>query len=210
MAFKVHVITQAAAATHASPSPGLFLLAWGMLASAAGLLNATNFRGFTDNAVRRAAASLAGLQKLPPWKWQRPPDLAQQVKLARLIGIAFAILGPIVTVAALISISHSGIGGSGLGALHGTVRYLFIAVAVAGVGWSWLSRRGLFRAASRHAGWRLVVAVLSSLAALTFGIGIAMGQMTIAIVAWVIGGLSVAMLMMEDNQGASAPGNVRE
>jgi hypothetical protein len=136
------VITQAASATHASQSPGLFMLAWGLFASAAGVLIVTNFRGFADNFARRAADSSVGLRKLPSRKWQRPPDPAEQVKLARLVAIPFAIIGPIVTVAGIISISHGAIGGSGPGALPDPFRYLFIAFAVAAVGWSWLSRRG--------------------------------------------------------------------
>src|SRR5260370_27908995 len=151
------------------------MLAWALFASAAGLLIVTNFRGFADNFARRAQDSSAGLRKLSSRKWQRPPDPAEEVKLARLLAIPFAIIGPIVTVAGIISISHGAIGGSGPGALPDPFRYLFIAFAVAAVGWSWLSRRGLFRPAARRGGWRLAVAVLSSLGGLVFGIGIAMG-----------------------------------
>ena len=200
------MIAQAAAATHASPSPGLFMLAWGLAASAGGLLLVTNFRGFADNFVRRAEESSAGLRKLPPWKQQRPQDPAGQVKLARLIAIPFAIIGPIVTVAGIVSVSHSGIGGSGPGTLPDPLRYLFIAFAVAAVGWSWRSRHGLFRPAARRGGWRLAAALLASLGGLIFGIGIAMGQMTIAIAAWVICGLPTLILVMEDKPAGSGPG----
>jgi hypothetical protein len=184
------------------------MLAWGLFASAFGLLIVTNFRGFADNFARRAEASPAGLRKLPPWKWQRSPDPAEQAKLVRLIAIPFAIIGPIVTVAGLIAISQGRTGDSGPGPLPGPLRYLFIAFAAVAVGWSWLSRRGLFRPAARRGGWRLAAALLSSLGGLVFGIGITVGQMTIAIVAWVIGGLPSLLLVMEDKP--AGPGNVRD
>lgn len=185
------------------------MLAWGLFASASGLLILTNFRGFADKFVRRAEASSVGQRRLRPRTWH-PQDPAEQLKLARLVAIPFAIIGPIMTVAGLISISHGGIDGSGPGVVPGPFRYMFIAVTVAAVGWSWLSRRGLFRPAARQGGWRLAVALLSSLAALTFGIGIAMGQMTFAIAAWAIGGLSSVILVMEDRQSGPGPRNVRE
>jgi len=147
-----------------------------------GVLLATNFRGLTDNFVRKAEESSAGLRKLQLWKPERSP--AEQVKLARLLAIPFAVIGPVVTVAGIISISHAGIGGSGPGALPDPVRYVVIALAAAAVGWSWLSRRGLFRPAILRGGWRLAVAVLSSLGGLIFGVGIATGQLAIAIAAW--------------------------
>ena len=56
----------------------------------------------------------------------------------------------------------------------------------------------MFRPAARRGGWRLAAAVLSSLGGLIFGIGMAMGQLTIAIAALVIGGLPSLILMMED------------
>ena len=87
------------------------MLAWGLFASAFGLLIATNFRGFTDNFVRKAEESSAGLRKLQLLNRQRSP--AERVKLARLIAIPFAIIGPVVTVAGIISVSHAGIGAPG-------------------------------------------------------------------------------------------------
>ena len=186
------------------------MLAWGLIASVFGLALVTNFRGFADNFARRAEASSAGLRKLPPWKSQQPQDPGEQIKLVRRLAIPFAIIGPIVTVAGLVSISHGRITDAGPGALPGVFRYLFIAFTAAAVGWSWLSRRGLFRPAARHGGWRLAIAVLSSLGGLIFGIGIAMGQMTIAIAAWVLGGLAGLVLVMEDKPAGSGPGNVRD
>jgi hypothetical protein len=60
-------------------------------------------------------------------------------------------------------------------------------VAVIIVGQFWLSRRAPFRVAAGRGGWRLAIAVLSSLSMLVFGIGIATGQLVIGIAALVVG-----------------------
>jgi drug/metabolite transporter (DMT)-like permease len=75
-------------------------------------------------------------------------------------------------------------------------RYMFIAVIVAIVGWYWLSRQGPFRSAARRGGWRLVAAVLSSLGMLAFGIGTAIGQLVIGLVALIVGGLPAMVLVV--------------
>jgi hypothetical protein len=177
------------------------MLAWGLAASALGLAMVTNFRGFADNFARRAAASSAGL--LPPWKWQRPQDPGGQTKLLRLIAIPFAIIGPIVIVAGIISVGKEGITGSRVGPVPSPFRYILIAFVVVSVGWSWVSHGGLFRPAARRGGWRLAAALLSSLGGLVFGISIATGQLTIGIVALVIGGLPSLLLLMEGKPGSS-------
>lgn len=62
--------------------------------------------------------------------------------------------------------------------LAGPFRCVFIAVTVTIVGWYWLSRQAPFRSAAQRGGWRLAIAVLSSLGMLTFGIGIAANRGT--------------------------------
>lgn len=62
-----------------------------------------------------------------------------------------------------------------------------IALAVIIGGRFWLVRPAPFRVAAQRGGWRLVLAVLSSLSMLVVGIGIAMGQLAIAIAAVVVG-----------------------
>ena len=205
------MIAQAtAAATHSSPPPGLFLLAWGLGASALGLLIVTNFRGFADNFARRAANSSAGWQRRPPRRSQWPSDPAARTKRMRLIAIPFAIIGPIVTVVGLVSISRHGLVGSGPGALHGPFRYLWLAFAVVIFGQSWLSRNGLYRPAARRGGWHLAAAVVSSLGGLVFGLGIAIGQLAIAIAGLAVAGLLCLFLVMDDKPTASGPGGVSD
>ena len=75
----------------------------------------------------------------------------------RLIGIPFAVIGPIVTVIGLVSIRHEGLGGFGPGGRLGVFGYLFIGFAVVIVGWHWRSPRGLFRPAGQRRGWRLAL-----------------------------------------------------
>jgi hypothetical protein len=78
--------------------------------------------------------------------------------------------------------------------LTGAFRYLFIAVIAVSVGWWWLGRQGPFRSAAKRGGWRLALAVLSSLGMLGFGIGVAIGQLVIGIVALIVGGLLAGFL----------------
>jgi hypothetical protein len=67
--------------------------------------------------------------------------------------------------------------------LTGPFRYIFIAWMVLVVGCQWWLPRGPFRAAAQRGGWRLAIAVLSSLSMLAFGIAIAVGHLAIAIAA---------------------------
>jgi hypothetical protein len=70
--------------------------------------------------------------------------------------------------------------------LHGPFRYFFIAWAVLIVGLQWWLPRGPFRAAAQRGGWRLAIAVLSSLCMLIFAVGIAVGQLVIGLAALVV------------------------
>lgn len=206
---KVVVIAQAAAATQASQAPGLFMLAWGLGAAVYGLLGATNFRGFADKYARRAEVSSPRLRRRPPWTGQLPPDdPAERTRRVRRIAIPFAIAGPVVTVIGLISISRGEIAGPGRTGLPSPFRYLLIGFVAAAAVWSWRSRRGLFHAAAWHHGWRLAVALMSSLGLLVAGVGFAVGYMTIAVAGMVLGGLAYLILLTEGKPAGSGPGNL--
>jgi hypothetical protein len=196
-------MTLAAAATHSTAPPGLFLLVWGLGASTVGLLTVTNFRGFADNYARRVAQRRSnprsGRRQQPLLgDWQRPAYRAEPTGRVRLIGIPFAVIGPIVTVIGLVSIRHEGAGGFGPGGRLGPFGYLFIAFAVVIVGWHWRSPRGLFRPAGRSGGWRLALAVVASAGMLIFGVGVAVGQLTIAFAALAVVMVPSVILMMGD------------
>ena len=209
------MISLAAAATHSTPPPGLFMLAWGLGASAVGLLAVTNFRGFADNYARLVGRSAAG-RGPRPGRWRQPPpadgqptaDPPEPTRRVRLIGIPFAVIGPIVTVIAIVSISHEGLGPLGPGGGFGPFGYLFIAFAVVAVGWHWRSPRGLFRPAGRRGGWRLALAVVASLGMLTFGVGVAVGQLTLAIAALAPVMVASVLLLMGDKPAGPGSGNL--
>ena len=80
--------------------------------------------------------------------------------------------------------------------LSGLFRYLFIPLSVVVVGWYWLSRRGPFRTAARRGGWRLAVAVLASLGMLAFGVGVAIGQQAIGLIALIVCGLPATFMIV--------------
>jgi hypothetical protein len=76
------------------------------------------------------------------------------------------------------------------------LRYSIIVVAVALVGQFWLLRPAPFRVAAQRAGWRLALAVLSSITMLAFGVGIALGQLEIAILALIVGAPPTCFLLI--------------
>ena len=76
-------------------------------------------------------------------------------------------------------------------------RYAFIAVMVVIVVWHWRSTGGAFHTATQRGGWRLVIAVVSSIGILAFGFGVAMGQLTILIMGLIVGAPLAAGLYFE-------------
>jgi hypothetical protein len=88
-------------------------------------------------------------------------------------------------------------------------RYVFIAIAVIVVGRFWLWGPAPFRAAAQRGGWRLALAVLSSLSMLVFGIGIAIGQFAIAIAAMIVGAPPTWFLFIRLMRDRPQPPDVR-
>jgi hypothetical protein len=195
------VLSLASSAGQAGPPPGPFMVAWGLVASAYGVAMITNYRGFADNFLRRARASRAR------WRSSAETQLrsCMTARQMRLMAAPFAVLGPVMTIAGINSISHEGAGGTWLGTGAGPYRFAFLAAAVAGTGWSWLSRNGLFRPAIRRRGSSLLVALVASAGTVLFGLGLATGQMTICLGGWAIGGLAATAMMLDDKP--SDPGS---
>lgn len=189
------------------PGSGLFLLAWGLFASAIGWGLMTDFRGFAKTFIAGSMASTSGLRRLPPWKWlprrTDAEELVIRVRLARVIAIPFAVLGPILTVAGVVMIARGRISVPRGAALPLPIILAFIGVGVAGVVRLWW-RGGFFRMAARRGGWPRVAAIVGSLGVLSFGVFAALGWSTLGIAGWMVAGLaSVALLFSQ--RSASLP-----
>jgi hypothetical protein len=180
-------------------APGFFLLAWGLFAAVLGLGMVTDFRGFANAFVRSAHASSSWLRRVPPWKWMpREPvaeDLAGRVKRARLIAIPFAVLGPIVTVAGVVQILRGHAGMSRGPALPLPLALGYIGISLFGMAQYW-RRAGFFRLAARQGGWMRGAAIVATVGMVSFGGFASLGQTTLGIAGWLVGGLASISLMM--------------
>jgi hypothetical protein len=197
------MLSLASSAGQAGAPPGPFLVAWGLVASAYGLAMITNYRGFADTFLRRARASRAR------WRRSSRKQLTSRMTATqmRIMAAPFAVLGPISTIAGINSISHEGAGGTWLGTGTGPYRFAFLAAAVAGTGWSWLSPNGLFRPAIRRGGSSLLIALVASAGTVLFGLGLSVGQLAICTGGWAIGGLAAIAIMLDDKpSGPGSPG----
>jgi hypothetical protein len=205
------------ASAHQS-APGFFLLAWGIFATLIGWGLATNFRGFSDRFTQSAYASSSRMRRVPPWKWIQhgtdAEELASRAKLSRLIGIPFAILGPIVTVAGVVQMARGHIA-----VPRGPVLPLPYALALIGAGVlalvQYWRRGGLFRLAARQSGWMRAAAIVASLGTVSFGVFVALGFTTLGIVGLLAGGLASVPLVVPRKSTpvpphASAPAQPRE
>lgn len=188
---------------HAS---GFFLLAWGLFASAIGWGIITDFRGFADFYTRGAMSSSSGLRRIPPWKWlprkSAEQELAERRRQVRFIAIPFAIIGPIVTVAGVVEMLHGHFAISRGPALPLPIALFFIGITLVAIIQYW--RRGyFFRHAAAQGGWALVTAIIATLGALSFGVFTALGQTTLGIAGWLVGGLAaIAMAMAMSRKAA--------
>lgn len=200
------VIAQAASSASASqPAPGLFLLAWGLFATVVGLGAVTNYRGFAEKFARQAYAS-ASSRRLSRWQGngQRPPDLARRTRMLRLICVPFAIVGPIVTIVGLIQILSGHVSVPHGPRLPLPMALAFVAIAAVAVGQHW-RRNGFFLVAAQKGGWMCAAAIIASVGAFSFGVFTSLGQTTIGIVGWLVGGLASVPLLMSRKSGAETP-----
>ncbi len=194
------MIAQAVSSASASqPAPGLFLLAWGLFATVVGLGAVTNYRGFAEQFAQQAHSS----GRL--WRWQRneqlPRDMSSRTKMLRLIAVPFAIVGPIVTIVGLVQILHGHASVPRGPRLPLPMALAFVAVAAVAVGQQWRPN-GLFLAGARQGRWMCAAAIIASIGALSFGVFTAVGQTTIGIVGWLVGGLASVPLLLSRKSGA--------
>lgn len=199
----------AAAATSATNQavPGFFLLAWGLLASPIGWAFATDYHGVVEKFTQRSYASTAWLRRIPPWRWlpdYDEQDLADRAKVTRLLGIPFAVIGPIVTVGGVVEILRGHIAVPRGPALPLPVALAFIGVAVVAVVGYWRPR-GFFRLAARQGGWPRAAAVITSVGAVSFGVFNALGYLTLGIAGWLVGGLAGFSLLLSGASAADGP-----
>jgi hypothetical protein len=196
---------QAAHVSHGGQ--GLFLSTWGLLAAIGGLALVTDFHGAATRYAHRQAQ-----RKRPRWARQQPAGTDEPALLAspedrilmmRVAGGLFAVLGPIVLIAGLISIAKHG-AALGYPPIPGPFRYLFLGFGAVIIGVPWLRPNSLARQIARRGGWRLAAAVVSGLGSAVFIAGLALGQSTAAMVALLAGGL-VSMALVLDKEPTGPP-----
>jgi hypothetical protein len=91
--------------------PRLLMGLVGLALLAGGLALAANFRGFTAWHARKSFESVRWLEgplsHVPPWSFllKRPLEerIAQQVRLARVIGVVFAAVGVMILIASVVA-----------------------------------------------------------------------------------------------------------
>lgn len=186
------------------PGAGVFLLAWGLFASVIGLGLVTDFRGFASGFTRSAYASSAWLRRVPPWKWMHgkseEAELADRRRRARLLGIPFAVLGPIVTVAGVAQLVRGHMGVLRGPALPLPIALVFIGFTLVVIARNWRPG-GIFWLSARWGGWRRGAAIAASLGAVSFSVFTALGFTTLGIAGWAVGGLCSIPLAVAGGEG---------
>ena len=131
-------------------------------------------------------------------------ELASRVKLARLIAIPFAILGPIVTVVGVVQMARGHIAVPRGPVLPLPFALAFIGMGVLGVVQYW-RRGGLLRLAARQGRWMCVAAIVVSCGAVSFGVFTALGFTTLGIAGWLAGALASVPLVMSRRSVLPSP-----
>jgi hypothetical protein len=207
----IHHVLAAHAAHSASGQPGgLFLLAWGLGATATGLAAATNFRGFADAAAASARSSRVRRRRWQPGHSQlMTPDPPAQpnVGLFRLAGGVFAIVGPIVIIAGIVSSLHGHFTIPETPALPSPFRYVWLAFGAASIAYAWIPRTFTWRprmagyalSAARRNRWQRAASVLATIGGAVFVVCTAYGRPTIGIAAWLASALIGLVLFLVQN-----------
>lgn len=171
-----------------------------------GLGLVTNYRGFADTFARHAYVPSLGLRRRPPWKWkpERPDELARQAKRVRLMAIPFAVVGPIVTIVGVLQIVRGHIAIPNGPVLPLPFSLAFIGIAAVAIGQYW-RRGGFFRVAAEQGRWMRVAAIAASAGGVSFGLFTAVGQMTLGVAGWLVGGLASVSLLMSRKPADPSP-----
>lgn len=216
----IHQVLAAHAAHNASGSQpgGLFLLAWGLIATASGLATVTNFRGFADAAAASAARS-SPVRK-PRWQWNpsqlMTPDHPAQpnVRLMRLVGGVFAVVGPIVIVVGIVSSLHGHFTIPETPALPVPFRYVWLAFGAASIAFAWVPRIFAWRpriggyalSAARRNQWQRAASILATIGGAAFAVCTAYGLLTIGIAAWLVSALiGLVLFLVQHNPHRFVP-----
>jgi hypothetical protein len=169
----------------------------------------TNFRGFTERFTESTYASSAWMRRVPPWKWMQrgmtSRELARRVRLTRVIAIPFAILGPIMIVVGVVQMARGNIAVPRGPALPVPFALVFVGFGAVAVVQYW-RRGGFLRVAAQRGGWTRAAAVVVSLGIVSFGVFTAVGQTTLGIAGWLVGGLASVPLTMAGKAPRGRPG----
>jgi hypothetical protein len=208
-----YVLAAHAVSSSSDGSPGgLFMLAWGIAATAAGLAAATNFRGFAD-----AAAANSARARQP--RWQRKPSLLTtpdrpdrpdqpNVGLVRLVGGVFAVVGPVMIVAGTVSSLHGHFAIPRTPPLPVPFRYAWLAFGAASIAFAWMPRVFTWRprmggyalSAARRNRWQRAASILATIGGAVFTVCTAYGRLTIGIAAWLASALiGLALFLVQQN-----------
>ena len=186
---------QAASGTVGNQPGGLFMLAWGVMASLGGLMAVTNFRGFADKQARISQMRNSRWSLFPP----RDPDASfrRNRVLVTLVGGVFVVVGPIMTVAGIVTSIHGHFSIPETAAAPAPFRYFFIAVGAFVIAFAWTPHRGGYAlTVARQSRWRCAAAIIATAGAAGFVVGVAYGRMTIGIAAWLASGLLALALFV--------------
>ncbi|MFJ3304678.1 hypothetical protein ACIPSA_16435 [Streptomyces sp. NPDC086549] len=184
-------------------STGLFLVAWGVGATAMGLTLTTDFRG----AAGRLAAMAAEQRHRP--RRRREPSPRSRRRMLRVMGGAFALSGPPTLIAGVVHMAHHGTAGI-LQGRPGGISLPFVVAMMLVVGFGMVqqwSPRGMLRRAWTTGGpLRRTAAVVLTFSIAGFAATAALGYDTLNVLFWLAGApAGVALLLSPESERADGP-----